>query len=124
MSVNLLLIGANEATTEELVTLVDATLKTTAFYQKATLNTFKNYDPAQYDLIVCFANRYDEMVKRYGHDKVISVEFVPPTDFFVQISRIPEKEEVIIFNNSVSGANVLLKFLKFYNLTQDRKSVV
>ena len=30
MSVNLLLIGANDATTQELVSLVDSTLKTTA----------------------------------------------------------------------------------------------
>ena len=116
MSVNLLLIGANEATTQELVSLVDATLSTTAVYQKATLSNYQNYDAANYDLIVCFANRYDEMVKKYGKEKVISVEFVPPTDFFVAVSRIPAGEKVVIFNNSTSGASVLLKFLKFYRL--------
>lgn len=40
MSVNLLLIGANEATTQELVSLVDATLATAATYQKATLANY------------------------------------------------------------------------------------
>ena len=116
MSVNLLLIGANEATTEELVSLVDATLSTAATYQKATLSNYQNYDVSLFDLVVCFANRYDEMVHKYGKEKVISVEFVPPTDFFVAVSRIPAGENVIIFNNSTSGANVLLKFLKFYKL--------
>ena len=117
MSVNLLLIGANDATTQELVSLVDSTLKTTAIYQKATLSNYQNFDPSKFDLIVCFANRYDEMIKKYGKEKVVSVEFVPPTNFFVQVSRIPAGNEIVIFNNSVSGANVLLKFLKFYNLT-------
>ena len=116
MSVNLLLIGANEATTQELVSLVDATLSTTAVYQKATLSNYQNFDVQQFDLVVCFTNRYDEMVKKYGKEIVVAVEFVPPTDFFVAVSRIPAGEEVVIFNNSTSGANVLLKFLKFYKL--------
>ncbi len=116
MSVNLLLIGANEATTQELVSLVNATLSHTAVYEKATLANYQNFNADQFDLIVCFANRYDEMVKKYGKEKVISVEFVPPTDFFVAVSRIPSGEEIVIFNNSASGANVMLKFLKFYKL--------
>lgn len=116
MSVNLLLIGANEATTQELVSLVDATLSHTAIYEKATLATYQNFDASRFDLVVCFANRYDEMVKKYGKEKVVSVEFVPPTDFFVAVSRIPSGEDIVIFNNSSSGANVMLKFLKFYKL--------
>lgn len=116
MSVNLLLIGANDATTQELVSLVDATLSTTAIYQKATLSNHHTFDPSLFDLIVCFTNRYDEMVQKYGKEKVIAVEFVPPTDFFVGVSRIPSGENVIIFNNSTSGAKVLLKFLNFYKL--------
>lgn len=124
MSVNLLLIGANEATTQELVSLVDATLATAATYQKATLANYQNFDVSRFDLVVCFANRYDEMVKKYGQEKVISVEFVPPTDFFVAVSRIPAGENVIVFNNSQSGANVLLKFLKFYKLDHVSYKVV
>lgn len=124
MSVNLLLIGANEATTQELVSLVDATLSHTAVYEKATLANYQNFNANNFDLIVCFANRYDEMFKKYGKEKVISVEFVPPTDFFVAVSRIPSGEEIIIFNNSVSGANVMLKFLKFYKLEHVSYKVV
>jgi len=116
MSVNLLLIGANEATTAELVSLVDATLSTTVVYEKATLSNYQNFDSSKFDLVVCFTNRYDEMVKKYGKELVVAVEFVPPTDFFVAVSRIPAGENVVIFNNSMSGANVTLKFLKYYKL--------
>lgn len=124
MSVNLLLIGANEATTQELVSLVDATLSTAATYQKATLSNYQNFDVSNFDLVVCFENRYDEMVKKYGKEKVVAVEFVPPTDFFVSVSRISSGENVVIFNNSTSGANVLLKFLKFYNLNHVSYKVI
>ncbi len=124
MSVNLLLIGANEATTAELVSLVDATLASTVVYQKATLSNYKNFNVDDYDLLVCFTNRYDEMVKQYGKERVIAVEFVPPTDFFVSVSRIPEGENVVIFNNSTSGANVLLKFLRHYKLDHVGYNVV
>ncbi|MDD4504972.1 MAG: methyl-accepting chemotaxis protein [Sulfurospirillaceae bacterium] len=116
MSANLLLIGANEATTQELVSLVDATLSTAVTYQKATLSNYQNYPLANFDLVVCFVNRYDEMVEKYGKEKVIAVEFVPPTDFFVDVSRIPSGESAVIFNNSASGANVMLKFLEKYRL--------
>jgi len=124
MSVNLLLIGANEATTAELVSLVDATLSTTAVYEKATLSNYQNFDVSKFDLVVCFANRYDEMVKKYGKEIVVAVEFVPPTDFFVAVSRIPAGETVVIFNNSMSGANVTLKFLKYYKLDHVNYKIV
>lgn len=116
MSANILLIGANEATTQELVSLVEATLSTAVTYQKATLSNYQNYPISNFDLIVCFVNRYDEMVAKYGREKVFAVEFVPPTDFFVDVSRIPQGENALIFNNSASGANVMLKFLEKYRL--------
>ena len=116
MSVDLLLIGANEATTNELVSLVDATLSHTALYEKATLANYETFDVTNFDLVVCFENRYEEMAKKFGKEKVIAVEFVPPTDFFVAVSRIQSGAEVLIFNNSTSGANGMLKFLNFYKL--------
>ncbi|MBE0496589.1 MAG: chemotaxis protein [Campylobacterales bacterium] len=64
------------------------------------------------------------MVKEYGKERVTAVEFVPPTDFFVAVSRIPAGEEVVIFNNSASGANVMLKFLKQYQLTHVTYTIV
>jgi len=124
VSASLLLIGANDATTQELVSLVDATLKGAVTYQAATLQNYKQYDAEAFDLIVCFVNRYDEMVKTYSKERVTAVEFVPPTDFFVAVSRIPEGEEVVIFNNSSSGANVMLKFLKQYQLTHVTYTIV
>ncbi|WP_024954737.1 methyl-accepting chemotaxis protein [Sulfurospirillum arcachonense] len=124
MSVNLLLIGANEATTQELVSLVDATLSTTAIYEKATLSNYQNYDVNKFDLVVCFTNRYDQMVKEFGKEVVVGVEFIPPTDFFIEVSRIPKDENVVIFNNSKSGANVTLKFLNYYALNQVHYTIV
>jgi len=117
VSASLLLIGANDATTQELVSLVDATLKGAVTYQPATLQNYKHFNGEEYDLIVCFVNRYEEMVRHYGRERVIAVEFVPPAEFFVLVGRIPEGQEVVIFNNSTSGANVMLKFLKQYQLT-------
>lgn len=124
MSVDLLLVGANEATTEELVSLVEATLATTVTYEKATLSNYRNFDISRFDLLVCFTNRYDQMVKEYGKEIVVPIEFIPPIDFFISISRIPDNENVVIFNNSLSGANVMLKFLKYYNLTHVNYTIV
>lgn len=124
MSASLLLIGANEATAAELVSLVEDTLSNAVTYQKATLGNYQNYDITNFDLLVCFVNRYDEMVKKYGKEKVIAVEFVPPTDFFVDVSRIPNGEVVVIFNNSASGANVMLKFLEKYRLNHVNYKII
>lgn len=78
MSVNLLLIGANEAT-----------LASSVVYECATLANFREFDAGRFDYLVCFVNRYKEMAELYGEDKVIAVEFLPPTEFFCRSGKVP-----------------------------------
>lgn len=121
MSIKLILVGINDSAAEELENIVISTLGNLAEVQKATLSNYEQYSG---DIYCCFINREKEFVDKYGADKVIAIEMRPPASFFIQVGRIPAEENVIIFNNSKSGADVILKFLDMYQLNHVTYDVV
>ncbi len=115
-------IGANTANAEELKAVVIAAIGGDAVITTATLDNYKAIADA--DLYVCLVNRKQEVTAIFGAGKVIDLTLVPPTEFFLQVSKIPAGSSVLIFNNSVSGTVVLTNLLKKYNLTHVRYEVV
>lgn len=114
MSIKLLLVGINESAAQELETVVAHTVGTMVDIKKTTLREYASHSS---DMYVCFINREKEFIDKFGAEKVVAVEMRPPAPFFIHIARIPAGENVVIFNNSQSGAEVLLKFLREYQLT-------
>ena len=80
----------------------------------ATLSNYHELKAA--DLYVCLINRKQEMESVFSQDKVVALEFVPPTEYFLALGKLPAGTPVLIFNNSTSGTRVLTERLKFYNL--------
>lgn len=115
-------IGANAANAEEIKRVVIAAIGGDAVITTATLKNYKEVSGA--DLYVCLINRKREFAAIFGAAKVIDLTLVPPTEFFLEVSRIPAGSGVIIFNNSVSGTVVLTELLKQYNLLHFRYEVV
>jgi diguanylate cyclase (GGDEF)-like protein len=114
MSIKLAVIGANQANVEEIKKIVIATVGGGAEIQTATILDYQNISEA--DLYICLINRRQEIENFFGASKVVALELVPPTEYFLEISRIPAGNSVVIFNNSSSGTKVLLKHLRRYNL--------
>lgn len=121
MSIKLVLVGINDSAAQELATVVFNTLGDLVETQKTTLKEYRNHNG---DMYVCFSNREKEFIAEFGADKVIALEMRAPASFFIQVARIPESEKVIIFNNSQSGADVILKYLKDYQLNHVSYEVV
>lgn len=121
MTVKLTVVGINQTAINEVKEIVVYTLGDYVEIQLATFNDYHNYES---DLYVCLVNRASELIAKHGEDRVIAVEMRPPTPFFLEISRIPEGEQVLIFNNSKSGAEVLLKFIKEYKLDYLKYDIV
>lgn len=113
MAVHLVLIGIQIAAAQELENVVVGTLGEIVEVEKATLADYVQHVG---DMYVGYINREKELSDRLGADKVISIEMRPPVEFFVQVARIPAGENVTIFINARSGANVLLKMLEKYGL--------
>ena len=115
MSIKLAIIGANQANVEEISKVVVATVGGGAEIQTATILDYQDLSEA--DLYICLVNRRQEAESFFGTSKVVALELVPPTEYFLELSRIPAGNSVVIFNNSSSGTKVLLKHLRRYNLT-------
>lgn len=121
MAIRLLLVGINESAAHELETVV---VKTLGDMVETTRTNLKEYMSYSCDMYVCFINREKEFIEKFGAEKVAALEMRPPATFFINIARIPAGEKIILFNNSQGGADVLLKFLKAYELSHVTYEVV
>ena len=119
--VKVVVVGINDSASQELENVIINTLGDMVDTEKATLKEYTNYSG---DVYVCFSNREKEFINKYGAKKVAAVEMRAPALFFIQIARIPKGERVVIFNNSQSGADIILKYLKEYQLNHLSYEVV
>lgn len=108
MPIKIAVIGANPANVEEIRTVVVESLGGIIEIETATVDRYRHLTGA--DLYVCLVNRQQQMEEAFGVEKVVALEFVPPVEYFLALSRIPAGTPVLIFNNSRAGT--------------DRKSVV
>lgn len=59
------------------------------------------------DLVVCVSSRKAQIARSVDEEKLVGIEMVPDSRFFVQLARIAPGETVHIFNNSTSYAKTL-----------------
>jgi hypothetical protein len=122
MALKLVVIGVNATNIEEVKTIVLATVGNMAVIETATLENYKQRRDA--DLYICLVNRQQEVGGVFGANKVVGLELLPPTEYFIKISQIPAGETVVVFNNSTAGTAVLLNYLKQFNLNHVHFEVV
>ena len=116
MSIKIAVIGANPANVDEIKAVVVASLAGDMEIVTATVDNYQHLIAADNDMIVCLVNRRAEMELAFGPDKVIALEFVPPTEYFLTLSKLPPNTDVLVFNNSTAGTHVLMRLLQQYNL--------
>lgn len=116
MSIKIAVIGANPANVEEIQSVVTASLCGDLEIVTGTIDDYQNLLAVDNDMVVCLVNRRAEMEAVFGADKVIALEFVPPTDYFLTLSKVPAGADMLIFNNSTAGTHVLMRHLQHYNL--------
>src|ERR1035437_7376908 len=96
--VKVAIIGVNAANIQEIQNIVVDTIGDNAEIIRVTINHYKEITNA--DLYVCLINRKQEVEKVFGIEKVVALTLVPPTVYFLEISKIPANQTVVIFNNS------------------------
>ncbi|MDU2064588.1 MAG: diguanylate cyclase [Sporomusaceae bacterium] len=113
-AIKILVIGANAANVTEIKQVVVSAIGGGARIMTADVTNYRQAPPA--DLYVCLINRKEEMETAFGLEKVAALTLVPPTEYFLRLSRIDAGEKVLIFNNSVSGTRVLVDRITRYGL--------
>ncbi|MDU4959583.1 MAG: diguanylate cyclase [Sporomusaceae bacterium] len=114
-AIRIVVIGANDANVEEIKSVVVASIGGIATVMTATVDSYRKISGA--DLYVCLINREQEVSQIVGAEKVFALTLVPPTEYFLAISKIPANSPVIVFNNSTAGVRVLMSCLSRYGLT-------
>jgi archaellum component FlaC len=122
MALKVVVIGVNIANIDEIKNIVLATIGNTSQIVTATIDKYKEIKNA--DLYVCLTNRKQEVSDVFGLEKVVALELLPPTDYFIKISQIAPGNSVVVFNNSTAGTNSLMSYLKRYNLSHVRYEIV
>jgi|GEM_PF-2605800 len=56
------------------------------------------------DLFLCQPTRVEEAALKIPREKIVSLELIPDTRFYVTLSKIPQGEIVAIFNNNIIQA--------------------
>ena len=124
MSIKIAVIGANPANVEEIKAVVTASLYGDMEIVTATVDNYHHLIAHANDLVVCLVNRRVEMETAFGVDKVIALEFVPPTEYFLTLSKIPAGAAMLVFNNSTAGTDVLMRHLRHYDLMHINYEIV
>ena len=114
MPIKIAVIGANPANVEEIRNVVVESVGGIIEIETATIDRYRNLSGA--DLYVCLVNRQEQMEEAFGAEKVVALEFVPPVEYFLALSRIPAGTPMLIFNNSVAGTRVLMAHRQQYGL--------
>lgn len=122
MSLQIAIIGANTANVEEIKQVVVASLGCDLDLETATLDNYRELGDA--DLYICLINRKEQMEKAFPPEKVVALEFIPPTEYFIALSRIPPATKILIVNNSTRGTHVLMDCLRRYDLMHLEYEVV
>lgn len=124
MSIKIAVIGANPANVEEIKAVVTASLYGDMEIVTATVDNYHHLIAHANDLVVCLVNRRVEMETAFGVDKVVALEFVPPTEYFLTLSKIPAGAAMLVFNNSTAGTDVLMRHLRHYDLMHINYEIV
>ena len=121
-ALKVVVIGANDANAEEIKHVLVASIGGSAEIITTTLENYQTCTGA--DLYICLVNRQQEVENVFGVDNVVALTLVPPTEYFLQISRIPANSAVLLFNNSTSGTVVVMDFLRKYGLMHVKYEIV
>jgi urease beta subunit len=68
------------------------------------------------DLFFALPTRIEEAARKVPREKIVALELVPETKFYIQIAKIPPGETVIVFNNNTAQAAKIMDYCKENNL--------
>lgn len=62
------------------------------------------------DMAICILSRKDQIAQKVPAEKLVGIDMVPDSRFFVDVAQIPKGETVYIYNNSTSYAKKLIEY--------------
>lgn len=120
--IKIVTIGSTETIAEELLSVVKEIFSHEVDVKAMAVKSVHDHKIA--DLFVALPTRVEEAAQRVPREKIITLELVPNSFFYVQVAKIPPGEEVIVFNNNTAQAEKIIQYCKNNNLNHLQYIVV
>lgn len=109
-------VGGNQIIANEMLVAAKPILGTNVQLEAKLISQITN--PTAADLFVCGLTRVADLVKVVPSGKVVGLDLIPDTEFFVRVAEIPHGENVHIFNNNTGYTNKIADFCKGYGINK------
>ncbi|WP_110954697.1 hypothetical protein [Anaerosinus massiliensis] len=110
MKIRIAVAGSNQLNAEEVLGAAKLIIGDSAIFTTVITNEIKCDDFA--DLFICAATQAETLKKVVPQNKIIVLDLMPTSQFFVQVARIPAGEDVYIFNSNLRYPARLAKACK------------
>lgn len=109
-------VGGNQIIANEMLAAAKPILGTNVQLETKLISQIT--DPNAADLFVCGLTRVADLVKVVPPGKVVGLDLIPDTEFFVRVAEIPHGENVHIFNNNTGYTNKIAELCKGYGINK------
>ncbi|MBP2633478.1 MAG: hypothetical protein H6Q70_4106 [Firmicutes bacterium] len=72
-----------------------------------TYSTYEIQDDTVADIYICAKSQLKSLKKVIPTDKIVLLELIPTSKFFISVARIPQGENIYIFNNQLEYTTTL-----------------
>jgi hypothetical protein len=101
-------VGSSQTVADELLTVVNEVFAKNISVKSISIDKLSSQLEA--DLYIALPTRIEQTAQKVPREKIVSLELVPNSKFFVRMARIPAHEEVIIFNNNFAQGNKIKEY--------------
>ncbi len=120
--IRLVTVGSTEIVAQELLEVVNQIFPHEVEARAMPISLVDDHRIA--DLFIALPTRVEETAKKVPRDKIVTLELIPDSYFYVQIAQIPAGENVIVFNNNTAQAEKIIQYCKNNNLNHVLYKVV
>lgn len=120
--IRIITVGSTETVAQELLNVVKEIFPNEVNARAMALSAVSNGSMA--DLFVALPTRVKEAAQKLPMEKIVSLELVPDSYFYVQVAKIPHGEKVIVFNNNKAQGEKIIEYCKENNLNHISYDVV
>ncbi|MFZ7104743.1 MAG: methyl-accepting chemotaxis protein [Peptococcaceae bacterium] len=106
--INAVTVGSSQTVAEELLT---ATNEIFGYNVKASAVSIDQLsENHEADLYIALPTRVEQAAQKVPREKILSLELVPNSKFYVNVAKIPTRQKVLIFNNNSAQGNKIKEY--------------
>lgn len=101
-------VGSSQVVADELLAVAQTAFKEELDLRAVQVDELKNMSEKQ--LYLALPTRVDQTAQYVSREKIVTLELIPNSKFYVDIAKIPAGEEIVIFNNNTAQGKKIQEY--------------